>query len=85
MKLDVDLIRDILLWCEKSIPATDQGYCTSDVIIENYTHEQITLHFSLLIEKEFIKATDVSAGPFEDYILDRLTFDGYQISRGNQE
>ena len=77
MKLDVDLIRDILFWCEENTPEKGAEN-TTKIEIGEYSNLEITTHFALLIEAGYIKANNTSGGSSERYMIERLTFDGYQ-------
>ena len=80
MKLDMDLIRKLLIWCEDRIPAEGRSYCTADIEIKGYTHCQIVNHVKLLVDNGYLSATDLTAyGEDKYYIFDNLTLDGHQF------
>jgi hypothetical protein len=78
MKLDIELIKEILFWCEETLPDESKAYQISDLKFEHFSTGQIKFHFHLLIENGYIQAINVSTPgqPF-DYFPEYLTLDGY--------
>lgn len=80
MKLDMDLIREILIWCEETLPSTSENYQTNELKFKNYTPEQISFHFHLLVGNGYINALNSSGGGnLYVYSLQHLTMDGYEF------
>ena len=79
MKLDTDLIRKVLLWCEDKLPDKERSYQASEIEIKGYTSDQILYHVALLVDGEYLKVIDASAGSYKDYFIERLTYDGAQF------
>jgi hypothetical protein len=80
MKLDMDLIREILLWCEERIPDETRSFTTDDLEIEGHTHFQIKYHVKLLADNGYLEVIDGSTmGDPYFYFLKCLTLDGYQF------
>lgn len=76
MKLDKDLVRDILLAIEANTEAP-VGWITLD--IDGRTRDETSYHVVLLAEAEFIEAQDLSTlGEFE-WQPTRLTYRGHEF------
>ncbi len=78
MKLEPDLIREILVWCEDNLPNKEKNYEASELSIKGYTSDQIVYHITLLSESGYIDVLDASAGNQINYFLNRLTMNGHQ-------
>ena len=49
MKLEPELIKDILIWCEENLPREDNLISqASDIKIDNFSTYQIVFHAKLL-------------------------------------
>jgi len=79
VKLDTDLIREILIWCEDKLPDKGRSYQASEIVINDYTSDEILYHVALLVDGGYLKVIDASAGGYEDYIIERLTNGGAQF------
>ena len=79
MKLEMDLIRGILLWCNGNLPS-DNPISASEIVIPGYKADQITFHFKLLVDGGYINAIDMRTmtQPF-DYMPIHLTLSGYEF------
>jgi hypothetical protein len=76
MKLDNDLVREILLALE-----ADQGdpQLPKQLQIPEHTQQEIAYHVGLLAEAGFIKAVDFSSFDGYDWHPQRLTYDGHEF------
>lgn len=79
MKLDTDLIRDILLWCEGKLPDKERSYQASEIEIKDYTSDQILYHVELLVDGEYLNVIESSTHSGVDYFIKILTYDGAQF------
>jgi hypothetical protein len=75
MKRDMELVRLILIEIEKQ----PKYQPIIDLAINGYTPEEINYHIMLMREAELIVATDISANDKLDWIIDRLTWQGYEF------
>jgi hypothetical protein len=82
MKLEMDLVRDILLWCEDKLPDNDQSYDTTDLVFSGFTSSQIMYHFKLLRDCGYIESEgDASINSSNRYAFfpECLTMSGYDF------
>ena len=78
MKLEMDLIRGILLWCNDNLP--ENSIASSEIAISGFTKNQITFHIRLLADEGFIKVIDAgSNGDRFGCIPVHLTMRGYEF------
>ncbi len=89
MKLDPELIKNVLEWCEDNLPE-HQGYSFSDIEIPEYDKEAVKLHAKLLCDSGYItfhKTKGIEGGNKNGVyqfskpsyeILDNLSLNGYQ-------
>jgi hypothetical protein len=75
VKLDTDLVRQILLEVEE-LPFDGRFY---DVVIEGHTEGEITYHVMLLHEAGLIEAADLSTLSGVCWKPKRLTYNGHQF------
>jgi hypothetical protein len=78
MKLEPDLIKEILIWCEEKLPDENKSWLASEIIIPGYSKFQTIFHVKLLFDNGYIEGTDSSVGNTSDYFLENLTLNGYQ-------
>lgn len=76
MKLDKDLVRDILLAIEASDQTPDSWI---DLVIENRSADEISYHVMLLHEAKFIVAQDLCSMSDFDWRPKRLTIRGHEF------
>lgn len=79
MKLDTDLIRDLLIYFEATLPEKTRAVLASEIQLPGYTSEQIVYHVELLIDNYYLKFIDASCNSGNDYFIERLTYDGHQF------
>jgi hypothetical protein len=79
MKLDTELIRDLLIYFEETLPDKKRWVVASSIKLEGYTSHQIMSHIPLLLDCEYIKASSQSADNMTDYFISRLTMNGHQF------
>ncbi|MBA4383459.1 MAG: hypothetical protein C0410_01865 [Anaerolinea sp.] len=79
MKLEPELIKEILLWCEKYLPAENKSFNLDEMEISKFSRFQIVFHTKILVENDYIDAIDTTAGSqLFDCIFEHLTNNGYQ-------
>jgi hypothetical protein len=78
MKLEPDLIKEILGWCEETLPDDEKGWLVSDLELKKYSPKQINFHVKLLCENGYIDYSDSSSARGFSCFLNHLTMDGYQ-------
>lgn len=78
MKLEPQLIKDILQWCEENLPDNEISYSPSDMKFDKYDDYQILFHVKLLCENGYIDYIDASPARGFDCWINHLTMDGYQ-------
>jgi hypothetical protein len=76
MKLDMELVRTILLKIEES-PEDPNGWI--DLNIPTSTAKQLSYHIQLLDEAGFIEAIDVSTMDDYTFHAKRMTYRGHQL------
>ena len=76
MKLDKDLVREILLALEK-----DDGdpFGWKDLTFDDHTQEEVAYHVCILAEGGFLTAMDLSTMDGADWRPQRLTYDGHEF------
>jgi hypothetical protein len=80
MKLEMDLVREILLWCEYNLPNDERSFETVHIDIPGYTSTQVAFHFLLLIDAGYIDAEDArDLDNRFDYMPNHLTLRGYEF------
>lgn len=77
MKRDLDLIREILLKLEDSLDATISS--SSELVIEDYTADEVSYHVRLLHEAGLIDGHHGSFGSRFVLLNVRPTWDGYEF------
>ena len=75
MKLNKDLVREILLQVEAS--SEPRGWI--DLAIPGHTEEEIAYHVEILNEASFIEAQDLSSMSGYDWRPKRLTYEGHEF------
>lgn len=76
MKRDMDLIRKILLMLENE----SSGWAPSEIIIEDYTKDQIDYHSLLLIEAGLVAGEECAElGSEPSGFISRLTWEGHEF------
>lgn len=77
MKRDLDLIRHILVTIESS---DSNKLSIEDFVTDEYPPEQIAHHIRLLLDVDYIEATEVSTlgCPYRQFLIRRITMDGYE-------
>jgi len=78
MKLEPDLIKEILLWCEKYLPDYEKSWKASEIEVLNFTKKEIIFHVKLLNDNDYLECIDLSDHQEHDYIINNLTLNGYQ-------
>lgn len=79
MKLDTELLKKILIWCEDNIPDENKSFQASEVQFEGYTPFQTMFHIKKLVESGYILAYDSSTGRYTEYIFEELSLEGYEL------
>ena len=76
MKLDKDLVRDILLALEK-----DDGdpFGWKDLTFNDHTQEEVAYHVCILAEGGFLVAENLSSHDGDDWRAVRLTYHGHEF------
>ena len=76
MKLDKDLVREILLALE-----TDDGdpFGWKDLSFGGHSQEEVAYHVCILAEGGFLTAMDLSTMDGADWRPQRLTYDGHEF------
>jgi len=86
MKIDPDLFKKILLWCEENLPSKPTIILqASDIEIPGFTQEQIFYHTDLLIEQGYIKGEKSDTLIEENFDIDRLTMNGHQLLKAFED
>lgn len=75
MKLDKDLVREILLAVEKD----EDPFGWTDLTFPGYAQELIAYHVCILAEGGFLMADDLSTSDGDDWRARRLTYDGHEF------
>jgi hypothetical protein len=78
MKMDMNLIRELLIYFEQNLNGGDYELA-STITIPKYTSEQILYHVPLLIDGGYIDYKDLSRGAIRDFWITRLTLEGHQF------
>jgi hypothetical protein len=78
MKLEPELIKEILLWGEEHLPDDEKSWEARDLDIPNFDKKEIIFHVKLLNDNGYLECEDVSDLSGYDYILNNLTMNGYQ-------
>ncbi len=78
MKLEPNLIKEILIWCEENLPCKEKAWLASELEFKHYDSDQIIFHIKLLNQENYIDCIDSSAGNYNDYFLNHLSMNGYQ-------
>jgi hypothetical protein len=78
MKLEPDLIKEILQFCEDKLPDDDQMWSASNLEIKGFDSKQIIFHAKLLHENGYIKGEIADTLSERDFDFDSLTMNGYQ-------
>ena len=76
MKLDKDLVRDILLALEND---DEDSFGYKDLSLDDHTQEEVTYHVCILAEGGFLTAMDLSTLDGYDWRAQRLTYDGHEF------
>ena len=75
MKLDKDLVRNLLL----QIEAKPDPIGLIEITVAGHPREEVAYHIQILDEAGFIKAEDLSSYDGYDWRAERLTFDGHEF------
>ena len=81
MKLEPELIKDILVWGENNLPNDDKIFSASGLEFKGFSKQQILFHTKLLYKNEYLEgdvATNISSD-FFDFDFDSLTMKGYEL------
>ena len=78
MKLKPDLIKAILIWCEKQLPDYSKNWEANELELKGYNQDQIIFHTGLLWENGYIKCINATTHDRHNYIYEHLTMNGYQ-------
>ncbi|WP_456293247.1 DUF2513 domain-containing protein [Pseudomonas sp. AK106] len=76
MKLDKDLVREILLAIEASTKTPDSWI---DLAIEGHSEDEVSYHVMLLHEARFIEAQDLCSMSDFDWRPKRMTIKGHEF------
>ncbi len=79
MKMDMDLIRDLLIYFENTLKVGGDFELASSIRIPEYTNEQIMYHIPLLIDGGYIEVINIGTMYERDFWIKRLTLDGHQL------
>jgi hypothetical protein len=79
MKLNTDLIRDLLIYFEKTLPEIEPVVFAENIILPGYTSNQIIYHVGLLLDNAYIKGEESNTLTSVDYTIYRLTYDGHEF------
>jgi hypothetical protein len=60
MKLEPDLIKEILEWCEEYLPDYEIKHNSDELLFKGFSEEQILYHLELLIDEKYILAQKVT-------------------------
>lgn len=75
MKLDKDLVRDIL-----ALEADDKNpFGMKDLSFADHSQEEVAYHVCILAEGGFLTAMDLSSNDGYDWRPRRLTYDGHEF------
>lgn len=78
MKLEPDLIKKILEYCEDKLP-DKQSLCSSeDMIIPNYDSKQIQFHTKLLMNEGYLVGSIQPSDNDYECLVSYLSMNGYQ-------
>ena len=78
MKLDPELIKNILQFCEDKLPDDNLSYSPSDMKFDGFTEQQILFHVKLLCQNGYLDYIDSSSVRGFDCWINHLTMNGYQ-------
>jgi Hypothetical protein (DUF2513) len=78
MKLEPDLIKNILQYCEDNLPDKMQWTRASDLSFKGYDSQQIVYHVGLLWKNGYIEGGDASTLTDKGYLIYGLTMNGHQ-------
>lgn len=78
MKLEPELIKAILIWCEKQLPDENKSWEASNLEINGYNQNQIIFHTKLLLDNGYIEGEKDFTLSSRDYSIENLTMNGYQ-------
>lgn len=78
MKLEPELIKEILLWCEGHLPDDEKMWSASDIEIKGFESKQIQFHTKLLFDNGYIDGESANTLTSKDIDLNHLTMSGYQ-------
>jgi hypothetical protein len=86
MNLEMDLIREILKWCNDNLPDNEKEYITNEIDIPNFTVDQIDFHFKLLIDAGYINGTyNIDLTDTFNCIPLHLTLGGYEFYESTKD
>jgi Hypothetical protein (DUF2513) len=75
MKLDKDLVREILLQVEASPDPLDWV----DITVPGHSEEEIAYHVQILDEADYIEAENLISSSGYDWRAKRLTYEGHEF------
>lgn len=78
MKLEPELLKMILVWCEENLPDDKGSWDDSSLNFKQFTRQQIQFHAKLLCENGYLDYIDTSTQSGFSCILNHLTMNGYQ-------
>jgi hypothetical protein len=76
MKLDKELVRDILLALEQE---DEYPFAWKDLSFDGQSGEKVAYHICILDEGGFLLAEDLSSHSGDDWRAVRLTYDGHEL------
>lgn len=79
MKLNPDLLRDILVWCEDNLPQKSLSIMATNIHIPDWSSQQIVYHLTLLSESGYIKTRSFGVDMNKDFIVERMTMNGHEL------
>lgn len=78
MKLQPDLIRDILIWCEENL-SHESVIIANQIKIDRYTSDEIIYHCEILKDAGYILGKPLKSFERRDVVLYHLTLEGHQL------
>ena len=78
MKLQPELVRAILIWCEDNLNGNRFPFA-STILIEGFTKREIIYHIGRLKEAGYLNVRFYGADNETDYMLSSLTWDGHHF------
>ena len=78
MKMDLDLIRKLLLFIEEKDTINSEIRLQEFQIIKEHSIEEIAYHLALLNDAGYIEGKEIKAVGIYDYWVKRMTIEGHQ-------